>query len=244
MGLSDRDYMHERREPHFGNSSGNAELFQKSTNSRQQLLWTVLTWLAVFYLLFKAFHWWELKRIHPPAVTPNFTQAPTPVPNKITGVPAATHIKESRPSSNPIANNALQDRQDNWSAENGTKRAITRCEVNGSITFTDQECHSSAKRSIVTVNVAKLGTIAPTPRTQPNEFSQSVQQPPVDVAQQTASTSPAPSPAQMKAAECFYIKQRIEQIDSLARQPLSGVAQDQLTTERKKLRDRQFALSC
>lgn len=235
--------MHERKEPHFGGSSSNVKPFQKSTNSRQQFLWTVLTWLAVFYLLFKAFHWWELKRMHSPIETPHLIQAPTPATNAVVGVPATTHTKEPRPSPSLVANSAPQQRLEKFSAENGTKRTITRCEVNGSITFTDKECHSAAKQSAVTVDVAAIGTVAPNPRPLPNGVSQNLQRPSIPVAQ-TPSTAPTPSQTQITAAECSYIKQRIEQIDALARQPLSGVTQDQLTTERRKLRDRQFALSC
>jgi len=45
-------------------------------------------------------------------------------------------------------------------------------------------------------------------------------------------------------ARCGWIEQRIEHIDSQARQPLSGPHQDQLRSERQALRQEQFSLRC
>lgn len=50
--------------------------------------------------------------------------------------------------------------------------------------------------------------------------------------------------AQNTRNECASISERIQYLDSLARQPQSGQTQDQISEERKQLRDRQFRIQC
>lgn len=52
------------------------------------------------------------------------------------------------------------------------------------------------------------------------------------------------SSPQQRVAECKQLEARIAQLDSLARQPLPGAAHDQIRTDRKAARDRQFGLRC
>jgi hypothetical protein len=47
-----------------------------------------------------------------------------------------------------------------------------------------------------------------------------------------------------KVAECQVLAANIRQFDALARQALSGQAQDQITAARRQARDRQFQLRC
>lgn len=56
-----------------------------------------------------------------------------------------------------------------------------------------------------------------------------------------AQTSPVPHADQ---AECKLLDARIQELDALARQPQSAATQDWIRSERKKARDRQFALRC
>ena len=44
--------------------------------------------------------------------------------------------------------------------------------------------------------------------------------------------------------ECGQLESLIASLDAAARQPLSGYEQDRLRGERKRARDRQFALRC
>lgn len=44
--------------------------------------------------------------------------------------------------------------------------------------------------------------------------------------------------------ECGQLESLIASLDAAARQPLSGYQQDRLRGERKRARDRQFALRC
>lgn len=46
------------------------------------------------------------------------------------------------------------------------------------------------------------------------------------------------------AAECKSLDEQIKNYDSMARQPQSGQVQDWITAQRKKVRDRQFAIHC
>lgn len=70
-----------------------------------------------------------------------------------------------------------------------------------------------------------------------------------------AGTNPPPAPPRVRVAQrraeaqdarlrCDWIEQRIEHIDSQARQPQSGWRQDQLRSERQGLRQEQFSLRC
>lgn len=45
-------------------------------------------------------------------------------------------------------------------------------------------------------------------------------------------------------AECAGLKDRIVQLDALARQPQTGQMQDRISSEKKQVRDRQFRLRC
>jgi hypothetical protein len=113
--------------------------------------------------------------------------------------------------------------------------------VNGQVIFTDRDCPSGAKETSVTVNMANMGTVAP-----------QVQQPaPVPVQQRnvvttttTYTTNGSAANVSGRAAECAYLDIRIKQIDSMARQPLSGQAQDGLSAEKARLRSKQYELHC
>lgn len=59
-----------------------------------------------------------------------------------------------------------------------------------------------------------------------------------------SNTAADDSAAQQRAAECRSLDARVNHLDSLARQPQSGPMQDQLRSERKAARDRQFSLRC
>ena len=60
---------------------------------------------------------------------------------------------------------------------------------------------------------------------------------------QTVATTPQ-NVTNNKQAECASISATVAQLDSMARQPQSGQTQDSINVERRKLRDRQFALRC
>jgi len=78
-------------------------------------------------------------------------------------------------------------------------------------------------------------------------FSQQVQ-----IAQGSIPRPESQPPAQSMAApqetsqpaECKRLEEYIARLDALARQPLSGQAQDEIRDKRKRARDRQFAIRC
>ncbi len=64
----------------------------------------------------------------------------------------------------------------------------------------------------------------------------------------TAAPPPAPpappQPRHDPKAECKRLAERVDHLDSMARQPQSGATQEWITREKKKTRDRQWALRC
>lgn len=190
------------------------------------ILRMVLVWLCVFFLLYKAFLWWEAHK-KPATQQASFPAAPipkpTPVPNTNSAPPAA------RVEPQPTPHDGGQ-----WSAG---ARTVTKCVVNGHATFTDQECPHDSVASSVTVNTANVGTVAPRTTATTN-----VQ---VDVA--PAAQLPTPvvrPPVDARSLECPALELQIKQIDAMARQPQSGQIQDALAEQKKKLQSRQFALHC
>lgn len=221
MGLSDRDYMRER----------NAEVFGKRKSSQnhpfRSTLWMILTWITIIFLLYRSFLWLEIYR----QASKEFN------PGSEIGIPEKTPITNSRkyvPSTNE---RGPQNAPIGSELPTPDTRTVTKCLLNGQVTFTDRKCPSGSTNSYVSVNTANVGTVAP--RTFVAAAPQIEQQ--VVVQQPTVQTNNA---ASMHESECNFLKQQIDQIDALARQPLSGQAQDELSAQRKKFRSRQFALHC
>lgn len=217
MGLSDRDYMQEQ----YPNVFAKRKL-SKSHPVRYTFL-MILTWTTILFLLYQSFLWLE-----------SYKQASSS--NKV-GSPEKTSTTNSRrdvPSSNDRNDQNVPNESE---PANPDMRTVTKCLLNGQVTFTDRKCPSGSIKSSVTVNTANMGTVTP-PTFIPT--APPIQQQ-VVVQQQSAQTNNVSS---MHGAECILLKQQIDQIDALARQPLSGQSQDELSAERKKIRSRQFALHC
>lgn len=70
------------------------------------------------------------------------------------------------------------------------------------------------------------------------------QRQPVPASTTAVNTVAEPSAAQQHQAECRALDARVNYLDSLARQPQSAAMQDWNRGERKKARDRQFAIRC
>jgi hypothetical protein len=188
----------------------------------------VLTWLSVCYLLYKAALWWDIQR--------------KPVPTQIPEAGVTAPRLGSSPSAQAAMPPKTSSRQQPFPVESETPatdaRTVRRCIVDGNITFTDRTCPNGSKTSSVTVNTANVGTVAP----------KAPQAPPVQITPQIA-TSQAPTTqvigmAKTNQLDCASLELEIKRIDAMARQPLSGQAQDVLAEERKKIRSRQFTLHC
>jgi hypothetical protein len=191
----------------------------------------ILTWVSVLFLLYKSFHWWETNKKPVRPLNPSIEVA-VPRPAPVVAKPIY-----QPPPSQPIQQGATTSP----ALVHSDNRTVTKCLVNGQVIFTDRDCPSGAKESSVTVNTANVGTVAPqVQQTAPVP----IQQRNVVTTTTTYTTNAAAANASGRAGECTYLDIRIKQIDSLARQPQSGQAQDGLSAERTKHRTRQYELHC
>lgn len=222
-----------RKEPGFQYSAA-ASAFSRPATSRQDVLWMVLVWVAVAFVLYEGFVWfqdWRATQVAAPKIP--FGEAGEPIPR----------AQVRAPTTLPPAPRS-ESRSENAAPPGASgKRSITKCILNGSVSFTDGKCPTGAKLSEITVDVSDLGTVAPRPRQiDPPLASQNVQN--VFPQQQPQQSVMIPDKAQMKAAECPSLKYAIEQIDAATRQPLSIQRQEFYKEERRKLRQREYDLGC
>lgn len=115
---------------------------------------------------------------------------------------------------------------------------VSKCVVNGKTVYSDNACpQGTAATQVVTKADHNLmagltpAQMAAADRVQPAAPSMS-----------TLAQSDNPIPD--KSSECAFINSEIKRLDALARQPLSGQTQDEITRVRKELRDRQFRIRC
>jgi hypothetical protein len=190
------------------------------------VVWAVLAGLAILFVLYKSFLWWDLQR------------QPQPVPQATVGAPLDGTTPRA-PVALPPQTNNYPDRLVLESDPSTTaKRTVRKCLVQGHVSYTDRPCPNGGTTSSVTVSTANVGTVAPTAPPEPAvQITQQVvgQQAPAMQTQGTDAT---------KQVECDYLEMEIKRIDAAARQPQSGQTQDALAEQRKKVRSRQFALHC
>jgi hypothetical protein len=155
--------------------------------------------------------------------------------------PAA--VINAHPSSMSAPDSALSpEMKSSVAGHNGSSShsRVVKCTMNGKIIYSDDKCPAGAKTQPVQL-YDTAGIVSPpkealselTARRQASETTQirSIQQP-------VAAT------ARPKQAECDSLSKHIDWLDSMARQPQSGQMQDWIKHERRKARDRQFAMHC
>lgn len=228
MGIADRDYIHERKEPTFEKgrtSKGQSRVGHKS--DFRSKTWMILTTLSILFLIYKSFLWWESSsQMNRKSVENVSVVTPeNPVPTYQSDAPKVIQPRRQSPSA------ALEQIQPG-------QRNVTKCIVNGKVMFTDNACPTGATATSVTVHTANVGTVQPSYISPPPPDAQFAAP---SVIQQTTVVNQGPS---AKEFECPMLTQLIDRIDVLARQPQSAQTQDQLSAERKRLRSRQFALGC
>lgn len=218
MGLPDREDVRERPISMFANPRSDAD------SAWRAMLWVVLACVVVLFLLYKSFLWWEVR--------PK-TAVGSPATEVITrpgmGSAEATHAGRADAANPPSASQPL---------DNNT-HTVTKCVVSGKVIFTDGECPSGSHKSSVTVNTAKVGTVAP--RMPAYAAAAPPEHQLVEVQTPSAGTT---NHLPTRNAECTYLDEQIKQIDALARQALSAPSQDRLRQERQRVRSRQFELHC
>ena len=212
MGLSDREDVREPPISMFANPRADAD------SAWRTMLWVVLACVVVLFLLYKSFLWWEARQ--KTAMGSPATEVITRPGKGSTETTRAGRADAANPPSTtqPLDNNT---------------HTVTKCVVSGKVIFTDGKCPIGSQQSSVTVNTAKVGTVAP----RLPEYTPAPEQPQlVEV--------PTPSPGTTPHIECSYLDEQIKQIDTLARQALSALSQDRLRHERQRARSRQFELHC
>jgi len=120
---------------------------------------------------------------------------------------------------------------------------ISKCLQNGQTSYSNDGCPVGAKhQQVVLYDTAgiedkskeQLAAIRATNRPAMRAEGLVIQQ----VANQNTTS------AVEKKRECELLKKQIESVDARARQPQSASSQDRLRAEKKRLRDRYFALRC
>jgi hypothetical protein len=221
MGLSEQDYLHERRD-------GDTNVLQFRPAPRKTSFMTVVLCLVVtLSLLYKAALWWQDKPSQ---------KSMSARPSAVVSVETPQRVEP--PSISELS--AQQARiQPNQPPAAGT---VSKCVVNGRVTYSDVACPKEAA-------VGSVKLVPAVPR-EGSEQPKAVPPLPV-VAQQSGTTlAPQPTlhtPVQAtpaKATECKYLDELVKQIDVQALQPLTLQQQDLLRGDRKKARDRQFFLGC
>lgn len=117
-------------------------------------------------------------------------------------------------------------------------RIVTKCVVNGKTLYSDNACPQGViGKQVVTKTDHNLMTsltaaqIAASDRIQP-------------IAPSISAAAPTGGSPSSNATECKALDDHIKYLDAMARQPQSGQMQDWIKDQRKRDRDRQFALHC
>lgn len=181
----------------------------------------VLIFIAILLALYKIADWKLQQRAAQPAAQPAATKDQA----ERTAIKPAKPLTRSQPPQN--ADDA-----------GAATQQVTKCVANGKTSYGDGPCTQGAIASQVRIHSDHNLMAAVRP--------ESVSTAPTEVRQRSAvaQSNPAVDTAAAKKAECKSLDARVEQLDSMSRQPQSAQMQDWIRDERKKARDRQFRLSC
>ena len=213
MGLMDRDYMtdpdrHKRFRPP-----------QKKPFTGW--LVTLFVFVMIIYAGFKLTNWLDLRKR--PAVKQMIEVSVLEVQRKTQPVdpPQSAARAIVYP---PIQGSPVQ------------QSIITKCVVQGKVSYGDDACPEDAVTSTVTTksNQNLMAAVS----VQPNARAVTPEQRPI-----ASQVNPDVSYAAGKA-ECLALEAQIKSLDSMARQPQSAQMQDWIRKERKKARDRQARIPC
>ena len=176
----------------------------------------VLVFVALLFFLYKAADWKLNQRPAPPPVA-----EPAPQPAR-----SPRPARPTQPANQNSANAAAGISQ------------VTKCVTNGRTSYSDAACpQGSVSRQVTTRDnhnlMAAVRPTAASPADAPATTQHTVEV-------QTSSVSHAAA----KKTECEWLDSQIKHWDSMARQPQGAQAQDWISEQRKKARDRQFRIRC
>ena len=231
MGLQDRDYMRERREPE--------RVFAPPEPSLRSSLMSILIWVAVALVCYKAVAWWKEERQRQRAAT-RTAPAPSPAVPRSDAITAPARV--AGPTASPPVYRAPPHQPAPAAALPAPSQVtVNRCVVNGRTTFSDAQCGPEAAATRITVNASQ--NAADGLRNAPAV----IQAPPRSAMAPPVAHQPAAEPVNdfaVRKATCDWLEHAIAAIDAQARQPISAAQQDYLAAERKRHRDEQFRLRC
>ena len=205
--------------------------FERHGSSMQSKLWALLFCVSALFLIYKGFNWVEAWR--------SSNAGDKPVGASVNGTPKPNKATELLGGTNVPPNTAPMGRTQPLTNSHNT-RTVTKCVLNGSVSYSDGACPSGATNSVVTLDISKVGTVAPQVRLMERQVMTDAT-PTVVTQQQSA---PILNKAPALNFECAALKARIEEIDSITRQPLSIQMQEWYKEERRKVRQRETDLKC
>jgi hypothetical protein len=237
VGLDDRDYMRERNRRTFERMANDRDRPFTPPREQPSMLVMILTWTCVAFVAYKGFGWLEARKANRPAsAVPQAVIESVPERQPATS-PAPVQRLAYAPTPAPQVIEAPQPR---------TGGTIYLCkDYSGGTFWASNHCNQ---------HDALIDRMVSVPEGIP--FEQQIQ-----IAQQrrqildspstttTTTTVHTSSASQASAATagkalCESLDARVNQLDSMARQPQSGQMQDWIRTERQKTRDEQFRLRC
>ena len=237
MGISDRDYMRERR---YGERQHSGRMGPPEP-SATLTLWSILFFVALAFLGYKAATWWDsthAKGANRVAPTGSIEPAAATAPPALAMPAPQRHAPAVRSS---LTSNLDPSRSMTSSAPAPTPAAPTiviKCVINGVTTYaaSESDCHARAKATVVTIDTRQNLSDGL------SNAQQIIQRPSPGVQADVASR--AVDPNMQRKTLCQAYAEEIKRIDERARQPLSAPEQDWLASKRRKARDEQFRLHC
>jgi hypothetical protein len=125
------------------------------------------------------------------------------------------------------------------SQDSTASHGISKCIISGKTVYSNEGCPKGIQAKSVTLHDS--GGIVSPPKENLVDLTAKRQ-----AAEREHSVRTMQVQAQVKSnkAECEWLNQHINWLDSIARQPQSGQMQDWIRQERKAARDRQFDIRC
>jgi hypothetical protein len=245
VGLDDRDYMRERNRRTFERVANDRDRPFTPPREQPSMLVMILTWTCAGFVAYKGFGWLEARKAQRAA---SAVQQPVRAPQAVVAsVPEHQRAISPAPAPSPaqrpvyIPAPAPQVIEAPRPRTGGT---IYLCkDYSGGTFWASNHCNQHG---------ALIDRMVSVPEGIPFEQQVQIAQQRRQVLESSSTTTttvhtssvPQASAAAASKALCESLDSRVNELDSMARQPQSGQMQDWIRTERQKTRDEQFRLRC
>jgi cytoskeletal protein RodZ len=200
----------------------------RTESSATSTLWMVLTWVSIFFLLFKAFSWWEANRTVSARHTVIEQRRSSPTAES-TAPSVPTPQLSSLRSGSPPTSRPSQQAPEGFS--------VTKCVGRTGTSYSDGPCPAGTAATRVAAGTQTNISDGLTKRTIQNQAPAPVVVTTFVDQSPTIATSNLP-------AQCKSLTEELNRFDVMARQPLSGAMQDWIRDQQRTLQSRKFALKC